>query len=225
MVISAIKIKLSAFLGAFLLAAVCQATPIFITNPSFEIYPATGLTACGAGCSFEVGTVSGWTVVGTGGEFKPGPPSGITTFFNTVPDGTTVAFSNGGSISQIVGATVADGTTYTLTVAVGARKNTADTASEALVINGNTYVATGTFPALHSGNWTDFTVTYVGTLADAGKPIKIQLSSGGLQSNWDAVTLDAEAPISSTVPEPGTSLLVGLGLAVAGVVGRIRKRG
>jgi len=225
MKVPALKIKLSVFLGVFLLAAVCQATPIFIVNNSFETFPLTGLTACGTGCSYEIGTVSGWTLTGSDGEFRPGPPSGITTFFNSVPDGTTVAFSNGGTLSQIVGATVQVGATYTLTVDVGARKNTPEPSTEALVINGNTYLATGTLPPLHSGNWSVFTATYVGTIADAGKPIKILLSSGGIQSNWDAVALDVEPPVvSSTVPEPGTSLLVGLGLVVAGVVTRIRKR-
>jgi len=224
MVVSALKTRFSAFLGVFLLAAVCQATPIFIVNNSFETFPLTGLTACGAGCSYEIGTVAGWTTTGSDGEFRPGAP-GNTTYFNTVPDGTTVAFSNGGTLSQIVGATVQVGTTYTLTVEVGARKNTPEPSTEALVINGHTYLATGTLPALHSGNWSAFTVTYVGTALDAGATIKILLSSGGIQSNWDNVSLDAVAPIvSSGVPEPATSLLVGLGLVVAGVVTRIRKR-
>jgi hypothetical protein len=231
MVISAIKIKLSAFLGAFLLSAVCQATPIFITNNSFETFPLTGLIPCGpglTGCSYENGTVAGWAVIGgQTGEWHPGPPSGTTTDFNSVPDGTGVAFSNGGSLSQIVAATVQVGATYTLTVEVGARKNTSDPSTEALVIGsgpGSTHAAIGTLPLLHSGNWSAFTVIYVGTIADAGKPIEILLTSGGIQANWDNVALDVEAPVVQGVPEPATTLLVGLGLVVAGVVTRVRKR-
>jgi len=223
MKVPALKIKLSVFLGAFLLAAVCQATPILINNFSFELYPATGLHPCGSGCTYEFGTVPDWTVTGAQtGEQQLGAPTN-TAHFNSVADGPTMAFSNGGSLSQIVGATVQLGTTYTLTVEVGARKTTADTGTEALVINGNTYLATGTL-VQHLGNWSAFTVTYVGTSADAGHSIEVLLSSSGLQANWDAVTLDAEAPVVSGVPEPATSLLVGLGLLVAGVVTRIRKR-
>jgi hypothetical protein len=161
--ISPLRIKFSVFVGLFLLVSVCQASPIFIVNSSFETFPLTGLSGCGTGCAYETGTVSGWTVTGASGEFRPGPPSGTTKYFNFVPDGTTVAFSNGGSLSQVVGATVEVGTIYSLTVLVGERKDRPNPGTEALVINGQTYLATGTLPTLNSGGWSDFEVTYVGT--------------------------------------------------------------
>jgi len=214
-----LRFGLPTLLGAFLLVPATYASTITVLNPSFEQLPSGGLTnTCGTGCSFGPG-VPGWTTTGADGEFRPGAPTNKT-IFNTIPDGTTIAYSNGGTTSQIVTPTVVAGEIYTLTVDVGVRKGGSDPGSEALVINGHTYLATGTLPV--GGNWATFTATYTGKAADVGKSIEILLSSPGVQADWDNVKLSGVP--GSDVPETTTSLLLGTGLALLGLVARRKRR-
>jgi len=214
-----LRIRKTALIGVFLAASTSYGSPIFVTNFSFETLPLSGLPgSCGTNCAYSTNAyIPGWTVSDTSvtGQFQPGPPTN-TTFFNSVPDGTTTAFSNGGStISQTVAPLVQLGIVYTLMVDVGVRKDFGvDPGTEALEINGNEYFATGTPAAL--GDWSIFTATYTGTAADVGSSITIQLASSGPGGTWDNVQLN-----DSTTPEPATGVLIGLGsLALAGVVRR-----
>jgi len=203
-------------LASFVFAAVSGlASPIFVNNFSFENLPPGGLpfSGCGAGCSFNIGAVQDWTVTGGGnvGQFQPGPGSGNFTYFNTVPDGATIAFSDGATISQIVGNVVV-GTVYTLQVEEGARKDTGFgtfNAATSLVIGTTPVVATGVAPT--PGNWSTFMATYTGLPGDAGKTITILLSASGSQGDWDNVRLDAVSN-AEPVPEPVSFLLLGAGL-------------
>jgi hypothetical protein len=193
------------------------ASPILVSNFSFENLPPGGLpTTCGAGCSFNDGLVQGWTLSGVSsniGQFQPGAP-GNTTYFNTVPNGSTIAYTNGGTISQIVGNVVA-GMLYTLQVDQGHQKGQNGTAVTNLVIGSTPVLATGIAPA--AGNWSTYTAIYLGTSADAGKTITIQLSANGIQGDWDNVRLDAVAP------EPTTFLLLGAGLIGLAYARRFRR--
>ena len=188
------------------------ASPLAITNASFETLPVGGLPyACAADCSYSAGAIPGWTMVGSGGQFQPGNP-GNTNYFDTLSDGLTSAYSGGGVISQIVGAPVVFGEVYTLLVDIGYRKDAAFAGSADLLINGQIYTATG---VATQGAFTTFTATYTGLLADVGQSITIELKSNGSQGNFDNVRLDGTAP-DSGVPEPAAFLLAGpalLGLA------------
>lgn len=194
--------------GALFAVTSAHSAPIVVNNFSFETLPTGGLSSpCGTACSFSAGSIPGWTVSGANGQFQPGPPAN-TTYFNSVPDGVTVAYSNGGAISQTVGQTVLLGFIYTLQVEQGVRNDIGDPGMIQLLIDGAPIVATGT-PAA-PGNWSTYTASYVGTAADVGKSIGIALSSPGQQGNWDNVRLDAAGP--NGVPEPATLALVGLAL-------------
>jgi len=93
-----------------LMATAASAGPITVNNPSFETLPPGGLPiGCGTGCSFSEAAIPGWTNGGFSGQFIPGTQVGNFFAFNTIPDGITVAYSNGGTISQTVGATVQAG--------------------------------------------------------------------------------------------------------------------
>jgi hypothetical protein len=209
--------------GALLSAPASYANPITVNNASFETLPGGGPLpfGCGTGCAYSESdiaatTIPDWTVTGNVyGQFQPGPPTTLT-YFDTVPDGITIAYTNGGSISQTVGSTVVVGVVYTLLVSVGVRNDEPDPGTEALVVNGNTYLATGT-PA-SPGHWSTYTATYTGLAGDLGDAITIQLASPGAQGDWDNVQLSS-ATSASGVPEPASGLLVGLGaLALAGIV-------
>ena len=195
-------------------------TPIHVNNPSFETLPSGGLTdTCpGHNCEFSRGDIPGWTVppgsIDTG-QLRPST-SGMGHLFETFAphNGEVSAFSNGPTISQEVGPTVAEGVPYTLTVDLGRRNDTPFEASADLLLSGNglspvTILATGKTPV--HGHWSTFTATFVGDSTTVGDNITIQLKSGGVQGNFDSVTL-------TTVPEPGTLLLFGSGLLLFGII-------
>jgi hypothetical protein len=197
--------------GLALLAASGLASPILVNNPSFETLPAGGLAiSCGTGCAYDnPGSVPGWTGT-TFGQFQPGPP-GTTTFFNSVPDGTTIAYSNGGELDQQVGTAVLG--TYTLQIDLGLRKDrpVADLGSIQLLIGGNTPVqGLGTAPT--GGNWSTYTATYTTTAADVGKPIMIQLTSINDQGDFDNVRLNLVAAAATTEPTSMELIACGFGL-------------
>jgi hypothetical protein len=136
-------------LCAMLFVSSAFADVVAADNSSFETLPAGGLPFdCGTGCSYSVAPIPGWAAVGSFGQFQPGPPA-TTTYFDSVPDGITVAYSNGGTISQTVGPTVQNGVTYTFTVDVGARNDYPFDGSAALVFGDRVCdTATGSAPAL-----------------------------------------------------------------------------
>jgi len=208
--------------GLFLLPlSRALAVPISVANHSFEELPVRGLpSGCGAGCTFSVGDfIPGWTNDPTNsGQFRPGTDVGNFFRFDTLSsDGTpTNAYTNGGDITQTVGATVQAGVTYTLQVDVGQRKDCCALGSVELLIGGNPILATGLAPTV--GNWSTFTATYTGLAVDAGESIAIGLVRNGGQSNFDNVRLNEDT--ASAVPEPSTLLLLGAGLVPFGLIKR-----
>lgn len=215
-------------LAALVSAMFCTsgfAAPITVNNFSFEALPAGGLPAdlCGAGCSYS-GTILGWTrPVGGGGQFQPGSHVSNFRYFDYIPDGITIAYNNGGTISQTVGATVELGVVYTLQVDQGERHDSTNpgTSVQLLIGSNAPVIATGTAPV--AGGWSTYTATYTGLAADVGKPITIALYSPGVQGLWDNVRLDA-SQAAIPVSTPATLPLVGAGLAAWFGVAR-RKHG
>ena len=190
---------------------------INVVNHSFETLPPAGLPfgGCGAGCAYSTDAIPGWaTSGGFTGQFQPGPASGNFNYFNYVPDGLTVAYTNGGVISQTLAATSVAGATYTLTVDLGYRKDVGDPGTVTLLVNGVPTIATGV--AASPGNWAPFTASY--TALTSGGPIAIELASSGSQGDFDNVLLSATG-----VPEPEGWLLMLTGLAMTGTFLRTRR--
>jgi hypothetical protein len=204
-----------------LFALAAAASPIFVSNFSFETLPVGGLpNGCGGGCAFSTGAIPGWSGSNANsGQFQPGVQVSNFSVFNSVPDGITVAYSNSPTLFQTVIPTVQLGVTYTLLVDLGHRKDTAFLSSADLLINGVTTTATGVAPT--AGNWATFTATYVGLLADVGKSITIELRTAGAQGDFDNVRLSDST--QAGVPEPASVTLLGLALAGVTVFAR-RKR-
>ena len=202
-------------LAAVLAASAAQA--LTVLNHSFEQLPGGGLPfgGCGTGCSYSDGAIPGWSITGQGGQFQPGVGSGNFSYFNSLPDGPTVAYSNGGTIWQTVAETAQAGATYTLLAERGNRKDLANPNSIALYIGAHAIFATGIAPT--EGNWATYAVVYTVAVGEAGLPIKIALSALGAQGDWDNVRLTA-------TPLPGALPLFATGLGIASLVRWRRKR-
>ena len=202
---------------AFVTAPGFASTAILVNNSSFETLPTEGVSsACpGTGCAYDIGAISGWVSSGVSGQFQAGTSG---TYFNSLPDGPTSAFSNGGTISQTVTPTVVLGQTYELLVDIGWRLDApALTGSADLLINGNRYTATSLAPVVR-GTFDTFAVIYTATLADVGHSITIELQSSAGQSNFDNVQLLEDAP------EPATFLLIAPALLALSGIKRFRQR-
>ncbi len=201
-----------------LFASVAFADSIPVSDPSFETLPNSPLSSpCGTGCSYqyETGSFDGWTFT-DGGLFQPG--QGQTIYFNSIPDGSTVAFANGsGSISQMLSVTVQPDTTYTLEVDLGRRKDLGFAGTAELLIGGQIFQASGVEPP--SGDWSTYTATFTcdSNCSQVGDSIEIMLLSSGLQGDFDNVRM------FSSVPEPATISMLMLGLIGLAAFGWRRK--
>lgn len=215
-------LAVTASLAVVSLPVAVQASPITVNNASFETLPGGGLAiSCGGSCSYSNGQpIPDWAVSGTSGQFIPSNPAGNTAFFNFIPDGMTVAYSNDGTIQQTLGTTAVAGTTYILSVDFGSRKDAPMSGTATLQVGGTSVVATGLAPT--PGNWSTFTASYLATALDAGDPITILLASAAAQGDWDNVRVDATAV--TAVPLPGTLPLFAAGLGALGLLGWGRRK-
>jgi hypothetical protein len=196
-----------AMVGMLLLVSSAFAATIFVANPSFETLP-TGWpnVTCGGTCAYSVGLpIPSWNSTGSEtGQWRTGGFDGNPPAF----DGSILAYTNGGTISQDVGSAVA-GVTYTLQVDVLHRTDEALTGVVQLEIGG---LVVATAPVVDGGlgTWSNWTAMDTATAAQAGQTLTILLSANGGQGDFDNVRLNSTA---SSVPEPGSCILVGTALA------------
>ena len=190
-----------------------MASPIVVANYSFETAPALTFP-CGGACQYSIDAIPGWTDAGVTGQWIVGGYAGNP----DAVDGSVLAYTNGGFISQNVGTAVA-GDTYKLTVALLHRTDVSMAGLIQLELNGSV-VATASGPDGGGGTWSDWTATYTASGADAGKTLTILLSATDAQGDFDNVRLDESSP-AAPVPEPASLTL--LGTAVVGFIARKRR--
>jgi hypothetical protein len=180
-----------------------SATAITVLNPSFE-QPAPPYAYPFPGGTYSIGGITDWT--GAGGQFGQQTAGDL---YSYLPDGVAFAYTNGGSISQTVGATAIAGDTYTLTVDVGTRSDGYNgPVIVDLIVDGIVTAALGSYAP--SGTWSPWTATFTASAADAGGSIAIDLiSNGGPQADFDNVQLNSTAaPLPATLPLLASSLLM-----------------
>jgi uncharacterized protein (TIGR03437 family) len=183
-------------------------TPIAINNAGFETLPSNPVWSdCsgsgGAGCRNTYdGNIPGWTTSGSiSGLFQPGPSD----FTIPLPaaEGKTVAFTNGGTISQVLGATLQASTVYKLQVDVGRYFSGLYSSSSPPTVQlfaGNTLIAAATGAQPPLGGWTTWTGTYQSSASDplAGQTLKIVLGATIAQGDFDNVQLTSAAASGGT---------------------------
>jgi hypothetical protein len=184
---------------------------ITVMNPSFETTNALNFSAPTIG-QWNTGPIPGWTIAGgVAGSFQPDTVGAGA--FSSVPDGVTVAYSNGATISQTLAASLTANTTYLLSVDVGHRLDGFATDYSIALYVGSTLLASlppgtsnGVIPI---GTFADETVTFTSGATVLPGDLRIVLTSDGPQADFDNVRLTA-----STVPEPSSLSLLAGGLGL-----------
>jgi hypothetical protein len=199
-----------------------KAALLTVANNSFE----TPVVTAPSVSISSTGLVGGWTFAGAqqgffnpslGETFSPGfgyGPSPV------LPDGNQVAYSNGGTISQTLSATLQTNTKYTLGVYVGRRQNVAFAGYNIELYAGGNLLASNNSITPAAGTFEYVTVDYTSGVSNPflGQALEIRLTSNGVQTNFDNITLDA-----ASIPEP-SAILGLLGFGLLGIASKLRQK-
>jgi len=205
-----LRFGIALLVALFVAVSGASAGVVPLSDASFE-NPLCG--APGTVCN----PVSGSWVVSGAAQWNPSEGA-----YNSIPDGTQVAWANaGGTLIQTTTTPLALNTTYTLSSAVGLRNGESFTFGGVVeLLVGSTVVGSATGSTPTAGNWDTWTLVYNSGSSNAlaGEDLAIELMSTTTQTGFDDVTLSSAA--TGSVPEPTMFVLVGVGLL--GLVSRRR---
>jgi hypothetical protein len=200
-----------------------KAALLTVANNSFE----TPVITNPSGFNSSTGSVGGWTFTGgqqgfanpvaahnAGGSwYGPSP---------TIPNGNQVAWSNGGTISQTLSATLQANTIYTLGAYVGNRLSLNFPGYNIGLYAGGNLLASNSGVTPADGTFAPVTFSYTsGISVTPGQALEIRLTSlSGFQgqTNFDNITLDA-----ASIPEP-SAILGLLGFGLLGIASKLRQK-
>jgi hypothetical protein len=201
---SRLKVLLGcAFVGILaLMSCPAWADSIPLKNASFETTNPLNLPFGGG--PFNLGPIPDWNSSGVAGSWQPNSSE-----FSSIPDGSIVAYTNGGSISQtLTGTSVLANTFYTLSTFVGHRMD-GFTGNYTISLDaGATALCSfsGNSSSIAAGTFADETCTFQsGSTVPAGDLSIVFTGSQGAQLDVDNVTV--------STPEPGSLALVTVALS------------
>ena len=201
-----------------------RAASIFIANNSFE----NPIVTTPSGFNFRTGSAGGWTFTGPqqgfadpvaahsagGSWYGPSP--------TIIPNGSQIAWSNGGTISQTLSDTLQANTVYTLSAFVGNRLGLNFPGYNIELYAGGNLLASDNSVTPADGSFAAVTASYTsGISVTPGQALEIRLTSlSGFQSqtNFDNITLDA-----ASIPEP-SAILGLLGFGLLGIASKLRQK-
>ena len=189
---------------------------VAIENASFESTSVLGASCQGPEtCLYNFGPIPGWSITGSSGSFQPS-----SSYFSLpLPDGSIVAFTNGGSISQtLTGISLLANSTYTLSVDVGRRFDVVAANYSISLFDGSSVLCTtsNSNGSIAAGSFIDATLSCTTGASVPSGFLGIVLTGDGRQLDFDNVRLD----VVST-PEPSVLVLM---LTTLGVVGLLFAR-
>jgi len=187
---------------------------ITIQNASFEMTNPFLYSSPGFGV-WNTGPIPGWTIISGGaGSWQPGPAA-----FSSVPNGSTVLYSNGGLIFQTLGVSLLANTTYTLSVDIGHRLDGFVSNYALSLLAGGSVLNSlaGSNGLIPIGTFADESFSFTSGANVPSGSLSIILGSAGPQTDFDNVRL-----VATPVPEPGSLALLAAGLGFAFFVFRRR---
>lgn len=196
-----------------------RAASITILNPSFESPTLNQGIFNYAINNWTLTNGSSWQ-----GTFRPtiGPNLHFT---QAVPNGSQTAYSNGGTISQTLTATLQANTQYTLGAFVGRRVGTAFPGYRIELWAGTTLLASNGSVTPAAGTFAPVTVNYTSGSSGSliGQLLEIRLISSigtNAQTNFDQITLNA-----TPIPTPEPSAILGLlGFGLLGIGSTLKQK-
>ncbi|GBL09572.1 hypothetical protein MSj_01051 [Microcystis aeruginosa Sj] len=206
-----------------------RAASVFIANHSFET---PVITSPNGFVTVPSGTNNNWTFTGGSNQGFANPTLGHN-FGNswygpspTLPNGNQVAWSNGGTISQTLSATLQANTKYTLGAYVGRRlapTNNFPGYNIQLLAGSTVLASSGSSVTPAEGTFAPVTVSYSSGSSSPlfGQALEIRLTSlsgVNVQTNFDLITLDA-----SPIPEP-SAILGLLGFGLLGIASKLQQK-
>lgn len=217
-----------------LISTGAQAAVVPVLNAGFED-AATVLNFPGSGSGAFSTTMTDWSIIGgafSAGNFAPILGSATDEPWTSaafIGNGFRTAWSNGGSLEQITGATITSGLTYDLSVDVGDRKDINPNTTfdhpfgggriELFAATSGTLLAsTELFGGPGDGAWATFLASFISDGSFAGEFLGIRLVGDGIQTNFDNVALSA-VPLP-----PALWLFLSSLIGLTAVVRRRRKK-
>src|SRR3989344_7861739 len=164
---------------------------LYVNNSDFEI---SDPLSCRPERPWSCGGVPGWAMTGDGGTFYAYKDTPSPEYY--FPPSKSVAYHNGGSISQVLTDLLTANRLYTLTVGVGNRYQNFIAGRpfpgySIELLAGGVILNSINSPNPDYGYFETAILTYFASSNDPllGQPLEIRLTSNGVQVNWDNLNL------------------------------------